>query len=90
MAGSFMPDWLPFKVFFIYLSGAGLIAASVSFVIRIYSRLAGLLMALMLLLFIVLLWMPGVMAGNQEMMSMLLKDIGLLGGALMVAGQSKK
>jgi hypothetical protein len=34
--------------------------------------------------------MPAIMAGNQDMMSMLLKDLGLLGGALMVAGQSKK
>lgn len=90
MAESFIPDWLPFKLFFVYLTGAGLIAAAVSFVIKVYARLAGLLLALMLLLFIVLLWMPGIMAGNQDMMSYLLKDLGLLGGALMVAGQFKK
>ena len=90
MADSFMPDWLPMKLFFVYLTGAGLIGASVSFVIKVYARLAGLLLALMLLLFIVLLWMPGIMAGNQDLMSMLLKDLGLLGGALMAAGQAKK
>ena len=90
MVDQFMPDWLPLQTFFVYLTGAGLIAAAVSFVIKLYARLAGLLVALMLLSFIVLLWLPGIMAGNQDLMGMLLKDLGLLGGALMVAGQFKK
>ena len=90
MVESFIPDWLPLKLFFVYLIGAGLIAAAVSFVFKVYARLAGLLLALLLLMFIVLLWLPGIMAGNQDLMSMLLKDLGLLGGALMVAGQFKK
>jgi len=90
MSDQFMPDWLPLKTFFIYLTGTGMVAAAVSIVIKVYARLAGLLVALMLFGFIVLLWLPGIMAGNEELMGMLLKDLGLLGGALMVAGQFKK
>ncbi len=43
IAESLMPGWMPLKIFFIYLTGAGLIAASVPSVIKLYARLAGLL-----------------------------------------------
>ena len=90
MVNQLIPEWLPLKIFFLYLTGGGLIAAAVCFILNWYSRLAGIFLALMLLSFIALLWLPQVMAGNQEATGVLLKDLGLLGGALMVAGQSQK
>ena len=78
----------PAAEFLLYLSGAGLIAASVAIIINKYARLACLLLAAELLIIMVATQIP--MLGNPEMAQMatinILKDISLIGGALMVAG----
>lgn len=93
MAG-WMPAWLPGALFFVYLSGAALIAAGVSIIARIYTALATRLLAVLLLLIILMLHVPGMMSGDEQMamtsMSMLLKDTGLLGAALYMSAQFKK
>lgn len=60
-----------------------------------FTYLAGLLLALELLLFILLLHIPALMNAADDMamqnaMAALLKDFGLMGAAIMVAGLSKK
>ncbi len=91
---SWMPGWLPGAFFFVYLSGAALIAAGVSIITKIYTRLATRLLALLLLLIILMLHVPGMMSGDEQMamtsMSMLLKDTGLMGAALYMSVQFKK
>ena len=86
MAG-FMVGW-PAAEFFVYLSGAGMIAAAVAIIINKYARLASLLLAGELLTFILAIQLP--MLSNPEMSQMaitgVLKDLSLIGGALMVAG----
>lgn len=47
------------------------------------------LLAVLLGLFIVLIHVPGVTQGNQLSIAMALKDLGLLGGALVIAGISR-
>ena len=78
----------PAAEFLVYLSGAGLIAAAVAIIINKYARLACLLLAAELLIIVVATQVP--MLGNPEMAQMatinILKDISLIGGALMVAG----
>ena len=78
----------PAAEFLVYLSGAGLIAASVAIIINKYARLACLLLAAELLIIMVATQLP--MLGNPEMAQMatinILKDISLIGGALMIAG----
>ncbi len=78
----------PAAEFLVYLSGAGLIAASVAIIINKYAQLACLLLAAELLIIMVATQLP--MLGNPEMAQMatinILKDISLIGGALMVAG----
>lgn len=91
MAGM-IPSWLPGGVLWVYVSGAGLVLASISFFINKMTKLSGLLLALLLLIFILTLHLPGMAneATRQMAMTGLLKDMGLLAGALMVAANSKE
>ncbi len=52
-------------------------------------KLAAVLLALMLLIFVLSIHLPGVMGGSESSMPALLKDIALAGGALMYAGMAK-
>jgi len=81
---------IPGGVIWIYLVGIALILAGISIVIRKKTRLACLLLALMLLIFVLSIHLPGVLAGGdgvQASLGNLLKDIGLMGGALVIANQ---
>ena len=73
----------------IYITGLALVAAAVSIFIGKYDKLATVLLALMLILFILLKHVKGLSGDEmaiQMAMSDLLKDLGLAGGALMYAG----
>ena len=88
MADYVVPSYMPMKVIWVYLSGAGLIAAAVSMLIGKYDKLAATLLAVFLILLVVMLHLPGAMAGGegaQASMTMLLKDISLAGAAMMYA-----
>ncbi|MBP6672764.1 MAG: DoxX family protein [Bacteroidetes bacterium] len=88
--GKAIPSFLPGGVLWVYLSGAGLIAAAVSLFIQKMVTEAMFGLSLFLVSAVALIHMPGM--GNpdpmmqQMAMSGLLKDIGLLGGALSYAG----
>jgi putative oxidoreductase len=84
MAGM-VPDYMPAKSVLVYLSGAGLIAASVSMVTGKYDKLATTLLAIFLLMMVGLMHLQGAMSNNAASMSMLLKDISLAGAAMMYA-----
>jgi putative oxidoreductase len=90
MMADWMPAWVPIPVVLVYLSGVGLIAAGISIIIKLYTKIATQLLALLLLLIILMLDIPGAAAGDQTAMSMMLKDSGLLGAALYMSGQFKK
>lgn len=88
MADYVVPNYLPAKAIFVYLSGAGLIAATVSMLIGKYDKLAATLLAVFLLLLVALVHLPGAMSGGegaQASMSMLLKDLALAGASMMYA-----
>jgi putative oxidoreductase len=70
----------------VYISGLALILAGVSIILNIKARLASLLLALLLLIFIVGIHIPAIMGGNQMEMGSLLKDAALLGAALTYSG----
>jgi len=84
MAG-IVPSFLPGGVLWVYLTGLALIAAAVSFAIQKHTYLAGLLTAALMLVFVFTIHLPGVIGGNMMAMGGLLKDIGLAGGALLLA-----
>ena len=88
MAGM-LKGW-PIAEGLVYISGLALILASVSIILNIKARLACLLLALLLLIFIVTLHLPAVMSGNQMAMGSFLKDTALMGAALTYSGILKK
>ncbi|MBL7802354.1 MAG: DoxX family membrane protein [Saprospiraceae bacterium] len=88
MADYVVPAYMPAKAIWVYLSGAGLLAATVSMLIGKYDKLATTLLAVFLLLLVVMVHLPGAMAGGegaQASTSMLLKDLALAGAAMMYA-----
>jgi len=88
MANYVVPAYMPAKAIWVYLSGAGLIAATVSMLIGKYDKLATTLLGFFLLLLVLIVHLPGAMAGGegaQASMSMLLKDLALAGASMMYA-----
>ena len=88
MAGM-IPAFLSGGTFWIYLTGFAQLAFALSVVVGKYDKLAAILVALMLFVFILTLHFPGL--SNLEMSKMamtnMLKDLGLIGGALMYANR---
>ncbi len=85
-----VPAWMPAKMFLNYIAGLGMLAASISIVWGKMARLACLLLAVMILIFIVTMHIPNMM-GDDPMMKQLgmistFKDLGLIGASLAFAG----
>jgi putative oxidoreductase len=85
-----VPNYMPAKIVFVYLTGLGLIAASISIVTGKLDKLACTLLAIFLLSMVVLMHFSQTMHGATEFaktmsMTMLLKDISLAGAAMMYA-----
>ena len=78
-----VPAWLPHRVFLAYLTGAGHFAAGVAISCRIVPRLAAILEASMISLFVLLLHVPGVFSspGNRFQWTMLFVASALAGAA---------
>ena len=81
---------MPAKAVWVYLSGAGLIAASISMVTGKYDKLAATLLSIFLLLMVGLIHLQGAMSSSPTLLrdfslAMLLKDLGLAGAAMMYA-----
>jgi uncharacterized membrane protein YphA (DoxX/SURF4 family) len=89
MAGM-IPGWLPGGVFWVYLTGLALIAASISMMIKVMDQLASFLLGVMLILFVLFLHLPGALDGDQASTTNLLKDMALAGGAWLYAGYAAK
>jgi putative oxidoreductase len=93
MADYVVPAYMPAKIIWVYLSGAGLIAAAVSILIGKYDKLGTTLLAIFLILLVLMVHMPVAMGGTegaQGAMSMLLKDLGLAGAAMLYAQHLSK
>jgi uncharacterized membrane protein YphA (DoxX/SURF4 family) len=69
----------------VIVSGVGLIAAAVSMIIGKLDKLASVLLAVMMLLFVALVHAKGASSGDQAATGNLLKDLMLAGAALMYA-----
>lgn len=80
---------IPGGAIWVYITGLCLLAASISFVIKKKVKLAGTLLAVMLIVFVALIHIPAVIAGDQMAMSGVLKDLSLAGGALLMAEMFK-
>jgi len=87
-----IPSFIPYHIFWVYLTGAALIAAAISFLTGKYTRAAGLFLALYLLVIVFTIHLPAMVRseGNPIIsiaLTNLVKDTGLAGAALMIAGK---
>jgi putative oxidoreductase len=88
-----VPSFFPGGVFWIYLTGVALIAAAISFLTGKQTRLAGILLAVFLIIVVLTVHIPAVIHAPDENaarfpMTNLIKDTGLAAAALMIAGRS--
>lgn len=86
----YVPSYLPYPAFWVYFSGVGLIAFSVSALIGKLDKLAALLLALMMLLFILMVHIPGAVSGDFVQLIGIFRDTAMMGAALMYADQYAK
>ncbi|MEY4933815.1 MAG: hypothetical protein RIS64_174 [Bacteroidota bacterium] len=78
-----VPDFIPGGIFWIYITGLGMLAFVVSMMLGKYDKLAAVLLAMMLLIFAFAVQLPQ-QGSNTIWIASFLKDIGLAGGALMI------
>ena len=86
---SMVPSWLPGGVFWVYLTGLGLIAATVALLINKKVTLAMTLLGVELLSFALFIHIPTILGGDQMAVGQLLKDVALAGAAFYIAGVSQ-
>ena len=84
-----VPSWIPGHLFWAYFVGVALVAAALSLVTKIWSRLAAALLGAMIFLFVVLMHIPSCFAAPQDQtrLTLLLRDLALSAGALAFAAQ---
>lgn len=86
MSGSAMAGMVPIPpgTFWIYLTGVAQILAAIAFIFNVKVRLAAYLTALYLLIIVLSIQLPHTLQGDQTARMMLVKDLGLMGGALLL------
>lgn len=79
-----VPSFIPGETFWVYLTGAALIAAGISILLKKQVATVCNLLAIMLLSFVVLIHIPSLIDGNAEVLTSVLKDTALAGGAFVL------
>jgi uncharacterized membrane protein len=87
-----VPSFIPGGIFWVYLTGVALIAAAISFLTGKQTRLAGLLLAAFLIIVVLTVHLPALIHSSGDSLvsialTNLVKDTGLAGAALMIAGR---
>jgi uncharacterized membrane protein YphA (DoxX/SURF4 family) len=84
---SLIPSWIPGHLFWAYFTGCAFIGAGISVVIGVFARLAAILSAVQIALFLFLVWIPIVAAGSKLpfQWSETFLNAALMGGAWVVA-----
>jgi uncharacterized membrane protein len=87
-----VPSFLPGGVVWVYITGAALLLAAIAFLINKQVKLAGLLLALFLLLIVLTVHLPAVLNAPDDgsrrfPMVNMIKDTGLAAAALVIAGR---
>lgn len=82
----YVPIWLPFPAFWVYFVGVCFFAFTISAIIKKYDKLASVLLALCLFLFVILVHIPGAMSGDFKSVIGAVRDLTMCGAALIYAG----
>ena len=81
----YIPDYIPFAVVWVYFTGVAFILSGISIGFNFKSRISGILLAAMLLLFIVILYLPSLSSSKMAIATY----IAFIGGALFISAHSK-
>ncbi|HEV3251413.1 MAG TPA: DoxX family membrane protein [Puia sp.] len=89
-----VPSFIPGGIFWVYLTGAALILAAISFLIGKQTRIAGILLAVFLLLVVFTVHLPAVLHAPDAKaarfpLTNLIKDTALAAAALIIAGRGR-
>ena len=87
-----VPRFIPGGVAWVYITGAALIAAGIAIITGVQRSLAGYLLAAFLIIIVLTIHIPAItnapdLAARRFPLTNLVKDMGLAGAALMVAGK---
>jgi len=87
-----VPSFIPGGVVWVYITGAALIAAAIAFLTGWQRALAGYLLAAFLIIIVLTIHVPAIVHAPDEAarrfpLTNLVKDMGIAGAALMVAGK---
>jgi uncharacterized membrane protein len=87
-----VPRWMPWHMFWTYFVGVALIAASLSMILKIQARMAGILLGCMFLLFIAMMDIHALQVthGSVRFWALTLRDLTFGGGAFAVAASQRK
>jgi len=90
-----VPRFIPGGIFWVYVTGVALIAASIAFLTNKHARLAGIFLAVFLLIIVLTIHIPALIRTEGTpivsiALTNLVKDTGLAAAALMIAGTSPK
>src|ERR1700712_2352048 len=90
-----IPSFLPYHIFWVYLTGLALILAAISFLTGKKTRLAGLYLFIYLIIIVLTIHLPAVIRSEGSpivsiALTNMVKDTGLAGAALMIAGSGSR
>ena len=86
MMAGIVPPFIPGGVIWVYITGLAFLAAAIAIVTGKQMKLAGILLALELAIFVLTIHLPLILSGDMMAMGSLLKDSMLAGAALIIAG----
>ena len=82
-----VPPYMPLRLSWIYFVGVALIIASLSIATKIQVRWSGLLFAIMMFLFVLMIHLPGaVKSGDRIIWTIVIREMSFGGGGLVLAG----
>jgi uncharacterized membrane protein len=81
----YVPAWLPFPAFWVYFTGLCFMLFVLSAILKKYDKLAAVLLAICLFLFVVLVHIPTAVSGDFKAVIGSFRDICMAGAALMYA-----
>ncbi len=82
-----VPEFMPWRLFWIYFVGVALIAAALSIATKIQVRWSGLLVGIMMFLFVAMLHLPGsIRTGGRFAWTVVIRELSFGGGAWVLAG----
>ncbi len=86
---AFVPAFVPGGGVWVYITGLALLASGIAILINKKTRLAGILLAVLLMSFALTIHLPKLISGGSSGLGQIMKDIGLASGALLIASKSK-